>query len=172
MRSALFWLLGASLAFFLTAGAFVVLANFGTTPKASDPIPSPGPSTGGSQGPELDLNFSEKQLEGLQRSQNQTLTLYLKNRSEEKLETVNLELSVYSEDTVHPRARRYREIVAGLAPGEKLAVDMSVDLSPPPPVESLAILDDQQLGNDREILEARAYAPGEAPVVKTAIVSP
>jgi len=171
VRSALFWLLGASLAFFLTAGAFLVLANFGTTPRANDPIPQPEPSEGGPRSPKLALSFSEEGLKALERSQDQTLTLYLENSSEGELKNVDLELTVYSEDTAAPRMRRYRETVAGLAPGEVEAVDLTVDLSPPRPVESLAVLGEAP-GSVREVLEARADAPGATTVVKTAVVGP
>lgn len=172
MRSALVWLVGASLAFFATAGAFLVLANFGTAPRASDPIPQPEPSAEtGSPGPDLVLNFSEERLKELERRQNQTLTLYLENRGEEELESVDLELVISSEDTAHPRVRRYEETIVGLAPGALETVDLRVDLSPPPPVESLAVLGEGH-GGDREILEARAYPPGGEVVIETAILSP
>lgn len=171
MRSALFWLVGASLAFFATAGAFLVLANFGTAPKASDPIPRTGPSAQGPSGPGLALKFSEERLEELERRQNQTLTLYVENRGEGDLEAVDLEVKISTEDTTRPGVRRYRETVVGLAPGETEAVDLNVDLSPPPPVESAAVLGDGA-GGDRQILEARAYTPGGAAVVETAVLSP
>ena len=171
MRSAIFWLMGASLAFFVTAGAFLVLANFGTAPKANDSITRPESSGGEPRGPQLALNFSEEGLQGLRRSQGQTVTLYLENRGEKDLESVNLELAVSSEDTTRPGTRRYSEGITRLAPGEREAVDITVNLSPPPPVGGFAVLDEGP-ESDREILEARAYAPGQSPVVKTAIVSP
>lgn len=171
MRSALFWLIGASLAFFVTAGAFLVLANFGTAPKASDPIPRNGPTEQGPSGPDLALKFSEERLKDLERRRDQTLTLYLENRGEGDLGTVDLELTISTEDAARPEVRRYRERVAGLAPGEVKTVDLNVDLSPPPPVESMAVLGGGS-GGDREILEARAYLPGGAVVVETAVLSP
>lgn len=170
MRSALFWMAGASLAFLLTAGAFLVLANFATTPRVSDPIPRPEPSEGGPRGSGLALNFSEEGLEALERRQDQPLTLYVENRGEENLETVELELSVSSEDTESPRVRRYRETVEGLAPGEVETVGLTVDLSPASPVEGMAVLKEGR-GSVREVLEARAYAPGVT-AIKTAVVSP
>ena len=84
---------------------------------------------------------------------------------------MDLELTVYSEDTAAASMRRYREKVAGLAPGEVEAVDLTVDLSPPRPVESLEVLGEAP-GSVREVLEARADAPGAATVVKTAVVAP
>lgn len=171
MRGALFWLIGASLAFFVTAGAFLVLANFGTAPRASDPIPRPEPSEQGSSGPDLALNFSEERLKELERRQNQTLTLYLENRGDGELESVDLEVLVSSEDTAHPRVRRYQETVVGLAPGEIETIDLRVDLSPPTPVGSMAVLGEQPAGN-REILEARAYPPGGNVVIETAVLPP
>ncbi len=171
MRSALFWLIGASLAFFATAGAFLVLANFGTAPKASDPIPRPEPSKQRPSGPDLALNFSEERLKEVKRRQNQTLTLFLENRGDGELESVDLELVISSEDTAHPRVRRYQETVVGLAPGEIETIDLNVDLSPLPPVESPAVLGEHSGGN-REILEARAYPPSGDVVIETAILSP
>ena len=171
MRGVLFWLVGASLAFLITAGAFLVLANFGTAPTASNPIPRTDPSERGHQGPQLALSFSNERLEGLERRQNQPLTLYLRNSGDEELRNVNLRLTVSSEDTTHPRVRRYRETVADLAPGEDAKVDLTVDLSPLPPVESLTMLGHDPEGA-REILEARAYAPGARAVVETAVISP
>ncbi|QIN79521.1 hypothetical protein GBA65_14445 [Rubrobacter marinus] len=170
MRSALFWLAGASLAFFATAGAFLVLANFGTAPKASDPIPRSEPSGGTPRGPELALSFSEEGLGGLERSRNQTLTLYLENRGEEELRSVELELAVSSEDTAYPRVRRYDETVTRLAPGEVEAIDLTVDLSRP-----------RRWGRrgPRRGGRRRPGDPGgpglrarRAPVVETAVVSP
>ena len=172
MRSALFWLIGASLAFLVTAGAFLVLANFGIAPKANDPIPRTGPSDRGPSGPELALKFSEERLEGLEKRPNQTLTLYLENRGDEDLGNVDLEVTVSTEDTARPWTRRYRKTVAGLAPGEMAAVDLNVDLSPAPSVKGVAVLDDSP-GGDRQILEAKAYPSGGAVVVvETAVLSP
>ena len=39
MRTFAFWLLGALAAFFVTAGAFLFLANLGSDLRRSDPIP-------------------------------------------------------------------------------------------------------------------------------------
>lgn len=171
MRSALFWLLWASFAFFLTGSAFLVLANFGTAPRANDPIPQPELSDEGPRSPELALSFSEEELEALEMRQDQTLTLSIENRSKGELKSVDVELAVYSEDTAYPGVRRYRETVARLAPGEVEAVELAVDLSPSRPVESLAVLDEDP-GSARQVLEARTYAPGAATVVKTAVVAP
>ncbi len=165
------WLLGASLAFLMTAGAFLVLANLGTAPSASVPIPRSAATEQGPQGPKLVLDFSEERLEKLERRKDQTLTLYLANRGDKGLESVELELTVSSEDTASPSVRRYRETVLELAPDQVEPVSMTIDLSPAPPVESLAVLG-QETGGDREILEARAYAPGEPAVVETAVLSP
>ena len=171
MRSALFWLAGASLAFFATAGAFLVLANFGTAPRAIDPIPQNGPSGQGPPGPDLALRFSEEGLENLERRKDQTVTLFVENRGDEDLASVDLILTVFSEDTTHPGTRRYRETISGLVPGEIERIDLTVDLSPTRYAESMAILGVQPQG-DRQILEARAYPPGGSVVVETAIISP
>lgn len=171
MRGALFWLVGASLAFFATAAAFLVLANFGTAPKASDPIPKTGPSGAGQSGPDLTLTFSEEKLGELERREDQPLTLYLENRGDGNLESVDLVVAISSEDTTHPVLREYRETVADIAPGEIERVDLGVDLSPTRHVENMAVLGEQPHG-DREILEARAYLPDGSVVVETAVLSP
>ena len=171
MRGALFWLIGAAVAFFVTAGAFLLLANIGIAPKASVPIPRSEAPEQGPEGPELILNFSEERLEALERRRNQTLTIYLENKGDEELESVDLELRVSSEGAASRNARRYGETVLGLAPGEMEEVALTVDLSPAPPVEGFAVLG-QEPGGDREILEARAYALGEPVVVETAVLSP
>lgn len=169
MRGALFWLIGASFAFFATAGAFLLLANFGVAPKANDPIPQNEPS--GQSPPGLTLNFSEEGLEGLKRSKDQTVTLYLENRGDEDLKSVNLVLTVSSEDTADPGTRRYRETVTTLTRREIRRVDLTVDLSPSRSTESMALLNEQPQG-DRKILEARAYPPDGSVVVETAVLSP
>ena len=171
MRGALFWLIGALLAFFVTAGAFLVLANLGTAPNASVPIPRSGAPEQGPRGPELVLSFSEEQLETLERRRNQTVTIYMENEGDEELESVDLELKVSAEDSAVHGARRYEETVPDLAPGEVEEVALTINLSPTPSVGSAAILG-QEPGGDREILEARAYVPGEPVVIETAVLSP
>lgn len=169
MRGALFWLIGASLAFFATAGAFLLLANFGVAPKANSPIPQNEPS--GQSPPGLALNFSEEGLEGLERGKDQPLTLYLENKGDKDLDSVGLVLTVSSEDTANPHTRRYRETVTALAPREIRRVDLRVDLSLSRHTESMALLKDQPQGN-REVLEARAYPPDGSVVIETAVLSP
>ena len=171
MRGALFWLGGASLAFFVTAGAFLLLANFAVAPRASDPIPQNNTSGQSPPAQGLALSFSEERLEELQRSKDQMLTLYLENRGDGDLASVNLVLTVSSEDTARPGIRRYRETVADLAPGEIQRVDLMVDLSASRHTESMAVLEGASHG-DREIVEARAYPPGGSMVIETAILSP
>ena len=170
MRGALFWIIGASLAFFATAGAFLLLANFGVAPKANDPIPQNEPSGQSTAG--LTLNFSEEGLEGLERGKDQPLTLYLENRGGTALDSVGLMLTVSSEDTANPRTNRYRETVTALEPREIRRVDLEVDLSPSRRTESMAALLEDQPQGHREILEARAYPPDGSVVIETAVLSP
>jgi hypothetical protein len=54
--------------------------------------------------------------------------------------------------------------VEGLAPGERRAVEMQVDLSPP--------AETPEAQDWREILEARATTPGGVSAVETAVLAP
>lgn len=168
MRSVLFWLFGASAAFFATAGAFLLLANLGAGPGESGPIPR-APKAGPA-GPALDLRFAEDRLGELRRAPGQTLTLYVENRGDTDLPTVDLTLTVTSEDTAGSDARDYRESVEDLAPGERAAVEMEVDFSPPMPAKEAGAGPGDDPEEDREVLEARASAPGEASAFETAVL--
>jgi hypothetical protein len=59
MRSAALWAAGAALAFFLTAGAFLFLANLATGPAAED---LPATPARGETGPALDLDLNRDRL--------------------------------------------------------------------------------------------------------------
>lgn len=160
-RGVLLWLLATSAAFLATAGAFLLLANLGTGPgSGSDPIPSAPEAAG----PALALRFAEDRLGELERSPDQALTLYVENRGDRELPEVGLTLAVASETAPESDRRRYEESVEGLAPGERRAVRLQVDLSPP-----AASPEDRDW---REILEARATTPGGVSAVETAVLAP
>lgn len=164
MRGILLWLLGTSLAFFVTAGAFLLLANLGASPRQSDPIPQ-APKTGATA-PALDLGFAEDRLEMLEKAPGQTLTLYVENTGGEVLPDVDVVLkTAYDVGPAGSRTRQYRANVGRLGPGERKAVDLEVDLSPPAPAGNS---DDTE--EDRRTLEARASTPGGASSVETAVL--
>ena len=165
MRGILLWLAATSAAFLATAGAFLLLADFGAGPgRGSGPIPRAPEAAG----PALDLRFAEDRLGELQRSPGQEVTLYVENRGDGELSAVELTLDVASEAALEAGARRYRASVERLAPEERRAVTMDVDLSPP--------VEDGGAGvgpeDARQILEARATAPGGVSAIQTAVLSP
>lgn len=160
-RGVLLWLLATSAAFLATAAAFLLLANLGTGPgSGSDPIPRAPEAAG----PALALRFAEDRLGELQRRPDQALTLYVENRDDRELPEVSLTLDVASENAPGSDPRRYEESVEGLAPGERRAVGMRVDLSPP--------AETPEAQDQREILEARATTPGGVSAVETAVLAP
>lgn len=160
-RGVLLWSLATSAAFLATAGAFLLLANLGTGPgSGSDPIPRAPEAAG----PALALRFAEDRLGELERRPDQALALYVENRGDRELADVGVTLDVASEAALEASARRYEENVEGLAPGERRAVEMQVDLSPP--------AETPEAQDWREILEARATTPGGVSAVETAVLAP
>jgi hypothetical protein len=160
-RGVLLWLLATSAAFLATAGAFLLLANLGAGPgRGSDPIPRAPEAAG----PALALRFAEDRLGELERRPDQALALYVENRGDRELADVGVTLDVASEAALEASARRYEENVEGLAPGERRAVEMQVDLSPP--------AETPEAQDWREILEARATTPGGVSAVETAVLAP
>ena len=160
-RGVLLWSLATSAAFLATAGAFLLLANFGTGPgSGSDAIPRAPEAAG----PALALRFAEDRLGELERRPDQALTLYVENRGDRELADVGVTLAVASEAALEVSVRRYEENVERLAPGERRAVEMQVDLSPP--------AETSEAQDQREILEARATTPGGVSAVETAVLAP
>lgn len=160
-RGVLLWLLATSAAFLATAGAFLLLANLGAgLGRGSDPIPRAPEAAG----PALALRFAEDRLGELERRPDQALALYVENRGDRELADVGVTLDVASEAALEASARRYEENVEGLAPGERRAVEMQVDLSPP--------AETPEAQDWREILEARATTPGGVSAVETAVLAP
>jgi hypothetical protein len=160
-KGVLLWLLATSAAFLATAGAFLLLANLGAGPgRGSDPIPRAPEAAG----PALALRFAEDRLGELERRPDQALTLYVENRGDRELADVGVTLAVASEAALEVSVRRYEENVERLAPGERRAVEMQVDLSPP--------AETSEAQDQREILEARATTPGGVSAVETAVLAP
>ena len=162
MREAALWVSGAALAFFITAGAFLLLANLGTGPSEKSLPPDPRPAE---SGPALELNLDEDQLASLDALPDQRFEVGVENPGDEGLSDVNLTLEVSSENTALSDARYYRETVDTLTAGSSVTVSFYPDLSaattpaavPEPP---------------RQILEVRATTPTGVSAVKTAILPP
>ena len=165
MKGVLLWLLATSVAFLATAGAFLFLANLGAGPGRSGPIPR-APEA---KGPALALRFDEDRLAELEEGPNQALTIYLDNRGDTALSEVRLTLDVASEASLEASTRRYEKSVEGLAPGQRRAVTVEVDLSAPAGSQELG---EGPEGDARQILEARATAPGGVSAVETAVLAP
>ena len=159
MRSAALWAAGAALAFFLTAGAFLFLANLATAPPTQDLPAAPG-----EPGPALDLDLNRDRLDSLEPAPDQELLLTVQNAGGRDLSNVNLTLEASSEDTANPRSRYYRRTLRDLEDGERIEVGFLLDLSRPQ--EGSAAATDER----SEILEIRATTPEGASVVRTAIL--
>lgn len=161
MKGLISWLLGAGVAFFVAAGAFLVLANIGAG-NSEQRLP-PSPSTDES-GPGLKLEVDKKQISSLENSPDQSLTIHAVNSRDKALSKINLTLRVLSEDTSVSKARYYQQEIERLPTGKSTAVDFKVDLSPlnrgaqeePPP---------------RQIIEVRATTPSGISAVKTMVLA-
>lgn len=162
MREAALWISGAALAFLLTAGAFLLLANLGTAP--SEKSLGPGPRSGGSEGPNLELGLDEGQLAALEALPNQNLDLLVKNGGQRALSDVNLTIEVSSENTALTDASYYRRTLEELDAGKAVKVAFVLDLSPP------ARTVPGQPETPRTLLEIRATTPDGVSAVRTVIL--
>ncbi len=169
MRGFALWLLGASVAFFAAAGAFLLLANLGAGPGRGAQIPQAPRDTPAAR-PELALRFVESRLEELESGPGQTVLIYVENRGEGEIPEVDITLNVASENTARTRKREYQTSVGNLAPGERRPVELEVDLSPPMPAEDGDAPSGGKIEDEREILEATAIAPGGRSAVQTAVL--
>ena len=160
MRGAALWAAGAALAFLLTAGAFLVLANLATGPSAED---LPATPARGRPGPALDLDVNRNRLASFQPRPDQELLLTVENPGNRPFSSVNLTLEASSGDTASPDSRYYRQTIRDLRPGDSEDVRFLLDLSEPPDASSTP--DDRS-----RILEIRATTPEGVSEVRTAIV--
>ena len=167
MREVVLWISGAALAFFVTAGAFLFLANLANAPF--DKSLTPDPSSRGS-GPALELSLDEDRLASLRPLPGQSLELAIKNEGNKQLSDVNVTLGVSSENTALPDSRFYRQTVEKLPPGGTATVDFEFDLSAPeqPVARPPAAVPEPS----RKILEIRATTPSGVSAVRTAILPP
>jgi hypothetical protein len=164
VREAALWISGAALAFFVTAGAFLLLANLGTGPSVESLPPDPQPTESGSA---LELNLDEDQLASLRALPDQRFEVGVENAGDEDLSDVSLTLEVSSENTALSDARYYRETVDTLAAGRSVTVRFYLDLSEGETTIPAAVPEPP-----RKILEIRATTPTGVSAVKTAILPP
>lgn len=164
MRGVVPWAAGAVLAFLLTSGAFLLLANLGT--ETSDVRLEQRQSEAKSSAP-LELNLDESQLADLESDSGQSMALGVRNGGAESLADVNLTVEVYSEDTAVPEGERQRKTIQALGPGESADVSFDLDLSPAETMDSYP-------GPEapRKIVEVRATTPAGTSAIRTVILQP
>ena len=167
MRDILFWLSGAALAFLVTAGAFLLLANLAIAP--SEKSLTPGQTPGGS-GRTVDLELDAERLASLEPHPDQSLDLVVENEGGEQLAAVNVTLSVSSENTALSDSRYYRRTVEMIPAGGAANVRFEFDLLPPEQPEAKLPAATQE--PSREILELRATTPEGNSTVRTVILPP
>ncbi len=165
MRDVLFWLSGAALAFFITAGAFLLLANLATVPFEKSLTPDPG---SGESGAAVELALDTERLAALRPLPDQSLDLKVKNAGATRLLDVNVVLTTFSENTAIPDTRFYRRTVEKVAAGGAADVHFEFDLSDPE--QSAARLPASEPA--RKILEIRATTPEGISTVRTVILPP
>jgi hypothetical protein len=154
MRDVVFWLSGAALAFLLTAGAFLFLANLATAPSEKRLNPD---QAGGGSGQAVDLILDREQLASLK-----SLPARLSN--------VNVTLRVFSENTALSNPRYYRQTVEKIPVGRAARVRFEFDL--PAREDPVARPRTENPEPSREILEIRATTPEGNSTVRTVILPP
>jgi hypothetical protein len=164
VREAALWASGAALAFFVTAGAFLLLANLGTGPSEESLPPDPQSAQ---SGPALQLNPDEDDLASLRARPDQSLDVGVKNSGDEDLTDIHLVLEVSSENTALSDARYYRETVDTLDAGRSTTVPFHLDLSAQGGT-GLAMPAIPE--SPRTIVEVRATTPTGVSAIKTVIL--
>ena len=167
MRDIVFWLSGAALAFLVTAGAFLLLANLASIP--SQKRLNPDQARAGS-GQSVDLILDREQLASLRYLPNQSLTLVVENEGGEQLSDVNVTLIVFSENTALSDRRYYRQTIEKIPAGEAASVRFEFDLLIRE--EPVARPPTANPEPSREILEIRATTPEGNSTVRTVIPPP
>ena len=167
MKDIIFWLSGAALAFLVTAGAFLLLANLATAP--SQKRLNPDQASGGS-GQSVDLILDREQLASLRYLPNQSLTLVVENEGGEQLSDVNVTLIVFPENTALSDRRYYRQTIEKIPAGEAASVRFEFDLLIRE--EPVARPPTANPEPSREILEIRATTPEGNSTVRTVILPP
>ncbi len=165
MKGILALLSGAAAAFFLTAGAFLLLANLGSNVAESD-LPPRSPDT--SPAPPLQLNLQEEQLAALEPRPQQRFDLEVSNASAEAFSNVTLTLRVLPTDTTLAETRHYRVAVSELEAGESEKVRFEVDLSR---LEARSQRSGEPSGETKQVLmEVQATTPEGISAVRTVIL--
>ena len=165
MRDVIFWLSGTALAFFITAVAFLVLANLATVPSEKSLTPDPAP---GGSGPAVELMLDAGRLTSLKPLPDQSLDLVVKNEGDRRLSNVNVTLIVSSENTAFMDTRYYRRTVDKVKAGGEADLRFEFDLSDPErPAPGRPASEPA-----RRILEIRANTPEGISTVKTVILPP
>jgi len=165
MRDIVFWLSGAALAFLVTAGAFLFLANLATAP--SEKRLNPGQARGES-GQAVDLNLDRELLASLRSRPDQSLDLVVENEGTRQLSDVNVTLRVFSENTALSDSRYYRQTVEKIPASGAARVRFEFDL--PARKDPVARPPTANPEPSREILEIRATTPEGNSAVRTVIL--
>jgi hypothetical protein len=164
VREAALWASGAALAFFVTAGAFLLLANLGTGPSEERLPPEPQPAQ---SGPALQLNLDEGEVASLRARPDQRLDVGVRNSGDEDLTEVHLILEVSSENTALSAARYYRKSVPTLDAGKATTVSFDLDLSAQ---EGNSLTVPAVPESPRTLVEVRATTPTGVSAVRTVIL--
>jgi hypothetical protein len=166
MRDIVFWLSGAALAFLITAGAFLLLANLATVPSEKSLRPDQTP---GRSGHPIDLKLDRERLASLRPRPDQSLDLLVENEGPKQLSDVNVTLIVSSENTALS-SRFYRKTVEKIPAGGAASVRFEFDLVAPEQQVARPPAATQE--PSREILELEATTPEGNSTVRTVILPP
>jgi hypothetical protein len=167
MRDIVFWLSGAGLAFLVTAGAFLFLANLATAPSEKRLNPD---QARGESGQAVDLILDRELLASLRSLPDQSLDLVVENEGTRQLSNVNVTLRVFSENTALYDSRYYRQTVENIHASEAARVRFEFDL--PAREDPVARPPKANPEPSREILEIRATTPEGNSTVRTVILPP
>jgi hypothetical protein len=163
VREVALWVAAAALAFFVTAGAFLVLANLATGSLQDD---VPAEPAGGESGPAVDLDLNRNRLSSLEPAPDQELLLTVENAGGSDFSNVNLTIESSSGDTADPRSRYYRRTLRDLGSGESVEVGFVLDLSRQTRSPGAPAASEERSA----ILEIRATTPEGVSAVRTAIL--
>ena len=167
MRDIVFWLSGAALAFLITAGAFLFLANLATAPseKRLDPDQVRADS-----GQAVDLILESERLASLKPLPDQSLEFDVENEGTRQLSDVNVNLGVFSENTALADVRYYRQTIEKIPAGQDVSVRFEFDIPVrEEPAERPPTANPEP---SREILEIKASTPEGNSTVRTVILPP
>jgi hypothetical protein len=165
MRDIVFWLSGAALAFLVTAGAFLFLANLATAPSERRLNPD---QARGDSGQAVDLILDRELLASLTSGPDQSLDLVVENEGTKPLSGVNVTLRVFSENTALSDSRYYRQTVEKIQSSGAARVRFEFDL--PAREDPVARPPTANPEQSREILEIRATTPDGNSAVRTVIL--